>query len=198
MENYVQLILSDGLHVRVNKEKVPESIVGSSFVHILTVIGTSERYYYRCVDEVLDDPANLKADIEEYLRTAPHLVAPFREKMGHDFIYRDEKIECRWSLKEFSDGMNLTIYKTGKLFRVMSGSGSILNSQLELEVSVKKAIDSEEVITDAEFEPEDLTTQFIRACQKEFGTNGEITTIIVNTKTKEITVTAQIEHKLYL
>lgn len=202
MENYVQLTLSDGLHVRVNKEKIPESIVGSSFVHILTVIGTSERYYYRCVDEVLDDPANLKADIEEYLRTAPHLVhdAPVSKFQGrHDFSYGGILTEIFWSAADLNNMVEVKVYYGVVDVPPYRLSHAVIDNKVELVRSAVKAIlMAKRPITDAEFEPEDLTMQFIRACQNEFGTNGEITTITVNTKTKEITVTAQIEHKLYL
>lgn len=275
MENYVQVTLSDGRHARVNREKIVGCMAGSCFDRLLTIVGTSDRYYYLCTDETLDDPEYLAVDIVHYLKTAAHLVhdapeskfqgrhdfsycdilteifwsapdrnntveikvyhgtvdvapyrlsytaiedkktlvgsavmaivrakkpAPFINKMQHDFIYRDEKIECRWNTGLMSADVSVFRGTEGPLS--FTASLDEFSSQQSLELWVIERIIAWEQkvddLTDAEFEPEDLTTQFIRACQNEFGTNGEITTITVNTKTKEITVTAQIEHKLYL
>lgn len=264
MQNYVQVTLSDGRRARVNREKITKGVGGSDFYHVLTIVGTSDRYYYRCVDEILDDPLYLAVDIAIYLQTAPHImseknlqgrydfkfngeqvqvhwttqrldntveikiyagtedIAPYSvpvelinnkealqdnviraicdtginptgiyARWMHDFIYQDEKVECRWAPNGGEDRawlmVNVFEYAWG-----MMVDYDLLGDQMKLEAFIKKELD------ERRGKSEDLTSKFIRACQSELGGEAKITTITVDTKTKEITVSYTDTHKLFL
>lgn len=160
---------------------------------------------YISLPECILDTLWLRHDLTEFVKKHMNESASFYLKCIHDFIYEDEKVELRWN-PIYDTEATLEMWIAGIKRLRTPVIPRELENQLAAEETAKGYIDRNnhrdadwiDDITDVEFEEEDLSTQFINACQKGMSGPGELTEIRINTKTKEISATVHYEHKIFL